>query len=34
VTLPTPNPSPEPPEREIGVKVRLVSGNLKIERTT
>ena len=34
VTLPTANPSPEPPEREVNVKVRLVSGNLKIERTT
>ena len=34
VTLPTPSPSPEPPEREIALKVRLVSGNLKIERTT
>ena len=33
VTLPTANPSPEPPEREVSVKVRLVSGNLKIERT-
>ena len=33
VTLPTGNPSPEPPEREVSVKVRLVSGNLKIERT-
>ena len=32
VTLPTPSPSPEPPEREISLKVRLVSGNLKIER--
>jgi len=34
VTLPTPGPSPEPPEREVSVKIRLVSGNLKIERTT
>ena len=34
MTLPTANPNPEPPEREVSVKVRLVSGNLKIERTT
>jgi DUF4097 and DUF4098 domain-containing protein YvlB len=32
VTLPEPSPRPEPPEREISVKVRLVSGDLKIER--
>lgn len=32
VTLPTPSPSQEPPEREISLKVRLGSGNLKIER--
>jgi len=32
VTLPTPSPSPEPPEREVSLKIRLVSGNLKIER--
>jgi len=32
VTLPTPSPRPEPPEREVSLKVRLVSGNLKIER--
>ena len=34
VTLPAPPAHPEPPEREITLKVRLVSGNLKIERTT
>ena len=33
VTLPTPSPSPQAPEREVSVKVRLISGNLKIERT-
>lgn len=32
VRLPTPSPSPEPPEREITAKVRLVSGNLRIDR--
>jgi hypothetical protein len=32
VTLPSASPSPEPPEREISLKVRLASGNLKIER--
>jgi DUF4097 and DUF4098 domain-containing protein YvlB len=32
VRLPEPNPRPEPPEREISVKVRLVSGDLRIER--
>ncbi len=34
VTLPAPPAHPEPPEREITLKVRLISGNLKIERTT
>ena len=33
VTLPSPNPSPEPPEREITARVRLVSGDLRIDRT-
>lgn len=32
VKLPAPNPSPEPPEREISAKVRLVSGDLRIDR--
>jgi DUF4097 and DUF4098 domain-containing protein YvlB len=32
VSLPSSVPSPEPPEREISVKVRLVSGNLRIDR--
>jgi DUF4097 and DUF4098 domain-containing protein YvlB len=32
VSLPSPSQSPEPPEREMSVKVRLVSGNLRIER--
>jgi hypothetical protein len=32
VTLPEPSARREPPEREISVKVRLVSGDLKIER--
>ncbi len=34
VSLPDPNPRPEPPQREISVKVRLVSGDLKIERVS
>jgi DUF4097 and DUF4098 domain-containing protein YvlB len=29
---PSPGPSTEPPEREMSVKVRLVSGNLRIDR--
>jgi DUF4097 and DUF4098 domain-containing protein YvlB len=29
---PSPAPSPEPPEREMSMKVRLVSGNLRIDR--
>jgi DUF4097 and DUF4098 domain-containing protein YvlB len=33
VRLPEPSPRSEPPEREIAVRVRLVSGDLKIERT-
>ena len=32
VVLPAPNPSPEPPEREITARVRLVSGDLRIDR--
>jgi DUF4097 and DUF4098 domain-containing protein YvlB len=32
VSLPEPSPRAEPPEREIALKVRLVSGDLKIER--
>lgn len=32
VRLPEPNPNPEPPEREISLKVKLVSGDLKIEK--
>lgn len=32
VSLPEPSSRPEPPEREIALKVRLVSGDLKIER--
>jgi DUF4097 and DUF4098 domain-containing protein YvlB len=32
VKLPPPSPHPEPPEREIGAKVRLVSGDLTILR--
>jgi Putative adhesin len=32
VSLPSPGPGDEPPEREMGVKVRLVSGNLRIDR--
>jgi DUF4097 and DUF4098 domain-containing protein YvlB len=32
VKLPEPGPRSEPPEREIDLKVRLVSGDLKIER--
>jgi DUF4097 and DUF4098 domain-containing protein YvlB len=32
VKLPAPNPNPESPEREISVKVRLVSGDLSIVR--
>ncbi|HSK07297.1 MAG TPA: DUF4097 family beta strand repeat-containing protein [Acidimicrobiia bacterium] len=32
VRLPSPVPGNEPPEREMGVKVRLVSGNLRIDR--
>ena len=33
VKLPSPDPSPGPPEREMTVKVRLVSGDLRIART-
>lgn len=32
VRLPDPDPNPAPPEREMSVKVRLVSGDLKITR--
>jgi DUF4097 and DUF4098 domain-containing protein YvlB len=32
VSLPDPSSRPEPPQREIALKVRLVSGDLKIER--
>jgi DUF4097 and DUF4098 domain-containing protein YvlB len=32
VSLPEPNPRPEPPERELALKARLVSGDLKLER--
>jgi hypothetical protein len=32
VSLPSPGTGDEPPEREMGVKVRLVSGNLRIDR--
>jgi DUF4097 and DUF4098 domain-containing protein YvlB len=32
VSLPSTSPSTEPPEREMSVRVRLVSGNLTIER--
>jgi DUF4097 and DUF4098 domain-containing protein YvlB len=32
VTLPSPNPHPEPAEREITARVRLVSGDLRIDR--
>ena len=32
VSLPSPGPGGEAPEREMGVKVRLVSGNLRIDR--
>jgi DUF4097 and DUF4098 domain-containing protein YvlB len=32
VSLPEPTARPEPPERDITLKVRLVSGDLKIER--
>ncbi|MGH8871564.1 MAG: DUF4097 family beta strand repeat-containing protein [Acidimicrobiia bacterium] len=32
IRLPSTNPSPEPPEREISAKVRLVSGDLRIDR--
>jgi len=32
ISLPSSVLSPEPPEREISVKVRLVSGNLRIDR--
>jgi DUF4097 and DUF4098 domain-containing protein YvlB len=32
ITLPTPIAREEPPEREVSLKIRLVSGNLKIER--
>ncbi len=34
VRLPTSDPNPQPPEREIRVTVRLVSGDLRIDRTT
>ncbi|MGH8914115.1 MAG: DUF4097 family beta strand repeat-containing protein [Acidimicrobiia bacterium] len=34
IRLPAPNPSQEPPERETSVKVRLVSGDLRIDRIT
>ena len=30
--LPTPSPTPQPPQREMSVMVRLVSGNLRIVR--
>ena len=32
VRLPDPDPNPAPPERDMSVKVRLVSGDLKITR--
>jgi hypothetical protein len=32
VSLPETGHRPQPPEREIALKVRLVSGDLKIER--
>jgi DUF4097 and DUF4098 domain-containing protein YvlB len=32
IRLPAPNPNPEPPDREMNVKVRLVSGDLRIDR--
>ena len=32
VSLPSPGPVEEPPVREMGIKVRLVSGNLRIDR--
>jgi DUF4097 and DUF4098 domain-containing protein YvlB len=32
VILPTPQPSSDPPEREMSVKVRLVSGDLRVVR--
>lgn len=32
MSFPSPVPNPEPPEREMTVKVRLVSGNLRIDR--
>ncbi len=34
IRLPTPNPDPEPPEREVRLTARLVSGDLRVDRTT
>jgi DUF4097 and DUF4098 domain-containing protein YvlB len=32
IRLPSPNPSPEPPEREMTARIRLISGDLRIDR--